>query len=158
MSDLYSEIVRLRAQIAADRRALTRRIERLIAEPPPTNGVEGDHFALNAHHAYSALESVLERTARVVEGGVPQGSNWHQELLENAFLDLPALRPAVFSAATAPYLRELRGFRHLVRHAYDIEYDLDLLADRREQLGILLPLVCADLDRFDEFLAAIAAP
>jgi hypothetical protein len=109
-------------------------VERLLHEPPPATHVEADHFALTAHHAYSALEPILERTARTLEGGVPQGPNWHLELLDNAFLDLPGLRPPVFSAETSPMLRELSGCRHLVRHAYDLEFDVD---------------------RFDAFLAAL---
>lgn len=137
---------------------MNRRIERLLAEPPPADAIAADHFALNAHHAYSALESILERIARVLEGGLPKGANWRQELLENAFLEPPDLRPPVFSLTIAPHLRELRGFRHLVRHAYDVEYDLDLLADRREKLSVLLPLLLVDLDRFEAFLTALGQP
>lgn len=155
---MSSEIVRLRAQIAADRRAIRRRVDRLIDDPAPTDDVAADHFALNVHHAYSAVESILERVARTLEGSVPHGPNWHHELLENSVLDLEDLRPAVFSEPVLVHLRELEAFRHLVRHAYDVEYDLDLLADRRQQLVELAPMLSADLARFDRFLAGLAAP
>jgi hypothetical protein len=33
---------------------------------------------------------------------------------------IPGIRPALFSAELATDLQELRGFRHVIRHAYDL--------------------------------------
>jgi hypothetical protein len=41
-----------------------------------------DSVALNIHSFYSGLERVLEKIASAVEGSLPQGVNWHQELLD----------------------------------------------------------------------------
>ena len=56
------------------------------------------------------------RVARQIEGSLPEGPDWHQALLHSAGLDLPGMRPAIFSRATVDALRHLLGFRHFLRH------------------------------------------
>jgi hypothetical protein len=59
-----------------------------------------DSVALNIHSFYSGLERVLEKIASAVEGSLPQGVNWHQELLDQMALEIPNVRPAVISEKT----------------------------------------------------------
>ncbi len=39
------------------------------------------------------------------------------------FLELPGWRPRLFPEELRPVLNDLRGFRHLFRHAYDFQLD-----------------------------------
>jgi hypothetical protein len=41
------------------------------------------------------------------------------------FLEMPELRPAILSEDCRSILHELRGFRHVFRHSYGIEFDKD---------------------------------
>ena len=67
---------------------------------------------------YGAMEAALERIARAMEGLNPSTDRWHQHLLAQMFLPMLGLRPAVIPEELRPALRELLGFRHLLRHAY----------------------------------------
>lgn len=40
-----------------------------------------DSVALNIHSFYSGLERVFEKISSAVDGSLPQGVNWHQDLL-----------------------------------------------------------------------------
>lgn len=153
---MNARIARLRAQIAADRRALDRRLDEADAVDPAVNADTSAHFAMAAHHAYSALESVLERVARELEGGVAVGTGWHRELLDGAFLEIPSLRPAILSPSLAAPLHDLRGFRRFIRHAYDADMDVDLLTAIRDRLRAMRPELDRDLDRLDVFLEGVA--
>ncbi len=124
---------------------------------PAANADTAAHFAMAAHHAYSALESLLERVARELEGGLPEGSGWHRELLDGAFLEIPSLRPAILSPALVAPLHDLRAFRHFVRHAYDADMDVGLLTAIRDRLRAARPHLDADLDAFAAFLAGLSA-
>lgn len=41
-----------------------------------------DGVALNLHGFYSGLERIFEKIASAIDGTVPGGANWHQELLK----------------------------------------------------------------------------
>ncbi len=156
---MNERIARLRAQVAADRGALTRRLDELAATDVSGTTSEDAAYraAWAAHHAYSALEAILERTARTLEGGLPDGADWHKELLSGAFLDIIGLRPAILSAPIAATLHELRGFRHFVRHAYDGDLNPELLTALQSRLRLVRGELDADLDRFDAFLEDLVA-
>ncbi len=77
-----------------------------------------DSVALNIHGFYSGLEKIFEKVAAAVDGSVPQGVNWHQELLNQMALEIPDIRPAVLSEKTRDRLDPFRGFRHVVRNVY----------------------------------------
>jgi hypothetical protein len=66
----------------------------------------------------AALESVPERLIDAVDGDRPKGGDYHAQLIERATLPLARIRPAIVSAETARDLHALRGFRHVMRHAY----------------------------------------
>jgi hypothetical protein len=62
---------------------------------------------------------------------MPEGGNWHQELLEQMNTELPGVRPAVLSDASHKKLNRYRGFRHVVRNVYTFDFD-------PEQIGLLM--------------------
>jgi len=75
-------------------------------------------FALNLHGFYSGLEGIFERVASSIDGNVPAGANWHQELLDQMSREIQGVRPAVISPELKDKLEGYRGFRHVVRHVY----------------------------------------
>ena len=82
-----------------------------------------DAVALNLHDFYTGLERLLRHIAVEVDGHVPAGAEWHQELLRQMATRLPRIRPAVFSKETIKRLDEYLRFRHVVRHVYAFEFD-----------------------------------
>lgn len=73
--------------------------------------------AVALHHAYGAVEAALARTARTLEGDVPERPDRHQALLEPMGLELEGIRPAVLSSDSQERLRRLLAFRRFFRHA-----------------------------------------
>jgi hypothetical protein len=79
---------------------------------------------------YTVFERMLENICTVFENHFDRHGDWHEKLLSRLALELPGLRPALLPADAAAPLRELKRFRHLIRHAYD----LTLRADRLREL------------------------
>jgi hypothetical protein len=80
-------------------------------------------LGVNLHAYYTALETLLERVARLVDEDTPSGANWHRDLLLQMRIELPGLRPAVIPLEVIPDLDELRKFRHFFRNAYVLDLD-----------------------------------
>jgi hypothetical protein len=109
------------------------------------------------HHGYGAIESVLERVARSIEGSLPVGRDWRVALLENMSLDIEGIRPRVISDESLRLLRGLLAFRHFFRHAYAVSLEGPRLeALRADMLALRAPLE-RDLDALDAHLARVAS-
>jgi hypothetical protein len=151
-------VQRLRAEIASDRRAYLARAEELRAlelragTSPPVLA----QAAVALHHAYCAVEAILDRVARMLEGSLPGGADWYVALLETMSLDIEGVRPAVLSQSSLPLLRRLLSFRHFFRHAYSTALDAERLSALRQDALDLGPMLEKDLARLDDYLAAVA--
>ena len=82
-----------------------------------------DGVALNLHGLYSGLERLFELIVTNIDGVKPSGENWHQELLNQIATDVSQVRPAVISESNYLRLNEYRGFRHVVRNVYTVNFD-----------------------------------
>lgn len=136
---MSAAIQRLRAEIAFDRAAFEQRLAELAGLSLDARSGPGTtaQAAVVLHHAYCAVESILVRVARQLEGAVPEGADRHQALLHAAALELPNVRPATLSRQTVDALRPLLGFRHFFRHGYAVALDpLRLAALSREAQAI----------------------
>lgn len=96
---------------------------------------------------YTVLERMLENICEAFENHFERDGDWHEKLLTRLSLDLPGLRPAFIPEGVVGNLRELKRFRHLIRHAYD----LTLREDRLRELvafaaatNSALPAWCAE--------------
>ncbi len=153
---------RLLAEIRADRQILTIRSEemRRAASDAAELVASSDRLAalaLALDRTYTVLESILDRIARSLEGGVPTAADWHRTLLRNAQLEIPAVRPPILRSEVVAAADQLRRFRHFLRHAYAAELEaarLKRLADRWQRA---LPALQSDLDAFERFLEQLAA-
>ncbi len=87
----------------------------------PGDWVVAAAMAFEIERWYTAVESLLVRILRTLEGDVPTGPAHHRELLRVASLAVEPLRPALVPPAAESDLRELLGFRHFARQAYDVE-------------------------------------
>ncbi|MGI9114565.1 MAG: hypothetical protein ACR2FX_05940 [Chthoniobacterales bacterium] len=95
---------------------------------------------------YSAFERSLERICEEFENHFEKRGDYHEKLLQRLALQLDGIRPALLPCDWVDRLRELKGFRHLVRHAYDIRLRRDRLSELvgiAQQLARVLPGWCA---------------
>jgi len=101
---------------------------------------------------YTVLEKAFERVSIGFENHFDKRHDYHERLLQRMTLDLPGIRPAFVPGDARDALRELKGFRHVVRHAYD----LTLRADRLAELTTFAETIAADLPRWAaDFAAAV---
>jgi predicted nucleotidyltransferase len=111
-----------------------------------------DSVALNLHGFYSGMERLFEMIAIQVDGGMPSGSNWHQQLLRQMVVDKHEQRLPVISESTLQLLDKYRSFRHVVRNVYTFKFDPYKIEQLVEQLPITYSSMKNELLRFTQFL------
>lgn len=77
---------------------------------------------------YNVVEQMSLRVAKAFENHLDDETGWHAELIKRLSIDIPGVRPPLWPAALGAPLRQLRGFRHVVTHAYDPTLDPARLA------------------------------
>ena len=149
---------RIRSELENIEEVVTR--VRRAVEATAGDSVDSDLYwdatALNLHDFYTGLERLLRHIAAEVDGHVPAGAEWHQELLRQMATQLPRIRPAVFSKETIKRLDEYLRFRHVVRHVYAFEFDPQRIRPLAEALAGDFARVKGELAVFIDFLAGLA--
>ena len=138
----------LSRELAADCAVLTGALDNAAdwIRQPGVGRLEACAYEMNRF--YTVLERMLERICRSFENHLERNGNYHERLLQRLTLDIPGLRPAFLPVEALSDLSELRRFRHLVRHAYDLTLRADRLGELVEmagRIGVALPGWC---DRF----------
>jgi hypothetical protein len=87
-----------------------------------------------------------------VDDTVPQGVNWHQELLDQMALEIHNLRPAVISEKTRGRLDPFRGFRHVVRNVYTYYLRPEKMKPLAKDIRPAFKQVKKELRDFGDFL------
>ena len=104
--------------------------------------------AYELHRCYNVFEKVLERVCEAFENHLEPRGDYHERLLQRLSLDLPGVRPALIPADRLTPLRELKGFRHVVRHAYDLALRPDRMTDFVQYAAELAAELPQWMDRF----------
>jgi hypothetical protein len=153
-------IKRLIAEIRADRIALSSQREdlrRFHRGGLPVSHERSAALALALDWSYTALESVLDRIVRTLEGTRPQGEDWHKGLLDDAGLDIEGVRPPILSEPSLRAAHELRRFRHFLHHAYARVLNPQRVWEVAGEWLRSADGLEADLDQFEAFLRRLAA-
>lgn len=77
---------------------------------------------------YNAIEQMALRVAKAFENSIDDEKGWHGALLTRLSIPIPGVRPALLPPELKLGLSELKGFRHVVVHAYELELDPEKLA------------------------------
>ncbi|HVV15561.1 MAG TPA: hypothetical protein VHH90_00050 [Polyangia bacterium] len=161
--EILVRLRRLQAEIAVDIAALKERHRetRELAARWDAQGTLGRPelvlVAVNLHGWYTALETGLERVARLLDQSMPSGASWHLDLLEQMRLDMPGLRGPLFPAEALPELHELRKFRHFFRNAYVLDLDATKVRGRARDLEAVAAGVIDHLERLERALTRAIA-
>ena len=101
---------------------------------------------------YNILERGFERICESFENHFEKRGDYHEKLILRMTLSLPGIRPAFLPCESVESLRELKGFRHIFRHAYD----LILITDRLESLVRHAEKLADDqLERIEAFIREV---
>ena len=99
--------------------------------------------AFNLVRLYNIVEQMALRVAKAFENHIDDESGWHAELMRRVSIEITGIRPPLWAARLMPPLRQLRGFRHVVTHAYDLSFDPTrltlVLADAETVVAALRP-------------------
>lgn len=102
---------------------------------------------------YNAFEQMSLRTAKVFENNIDDEQGWHASLLKRLAIRIEGIRPPLIPPDLKQPLQDLRAFRHVFVHAYDLQLDpakLDLLLKYARQVAGRLPALA------EEFVARVA--
>lgn len=115
-----------------------------------------DAAALRLQSLYTGIERCFVQIVRVLNGGPPDGADWHRRLLER--MGVPTeLRPALLDATTVAGLAELMRFRHVVRHLYAYELERDQVLRLLQRALELWPVVDQQLELFEAWLMELSS-
>lgn len=109
----------LERELAADGRVLAAAAGKAAQRIRDTHDGHLEACAYELARFYTVFERMLEGICAAFENHFERDGDWHGKLLTRLSLDLPGLRPAFLPEAAVVKLRELKRFRHLIRHAYD---------------------------------------
>ena len=77
---------------------------------------------------YNAIEQMGLRVAKAFENNIDDEQGWHSALLTRLAIRIEGVRPALVPQELKGPLRDLKAFRHVFVHAYELDLDPDKLA------------------------------
>jgi len=122
-------------------------------EPLAREMVESTGYWL--HNLYSAFEDLFKLTAGFWENNVKTNGDFHINLLKRMLVRIEQVRPALISEESYRFLNELRGFRHVFRHAYSFGMDDERVSFLLKRVLKKKELLIQDLKKFRKAIAEI---
>ncbi len=104
---------------------------------------------------YTGVEKALTRIAASM-GGMPDGASWHRQLLQDAELEPPKLRPAILARHSVRALDPYLAFRHRFRNLYLFDLDAALMVPLVAGIGGVWAQAERDLLAFAQRLEQLA--
>ena len=77
---------------------------------------------------FNAFEQMGLRVAKAFENSIDDEKGWHGALLNRLAIQIGGVRPALIPPELKLPLNELKAFRHVFVHAYELELDPEKLA------------------------------
>jgi len=136
-------------------------IERLLSELNEHQKDEPrNSFYLRAvgsifHDFYCGVERIFERIAEELNGGIPEGENWHIQLLKDMTLQIEEVRPAVISKELVAELKGYLEFRHRFRNIYGFELEWDKMKGLKETMPGIAERFKKEIKEFIAFMKTL---
>ena len=105
------------------------------------------------HNLYCAFEDLFKLVAGFWENNLSANGEYHIHLLKRMLVEIEGVRPALLSNAAYKYLNELRGFRHVFRHAYSYGLDNERVSALLRKILDQKNTVISDLQTFRNTVA-----
>jgi len=147
-----ARIAILLAELSRERRQVDALMDELTAMGPlseTSSRVEVRAAAGILHDFNTALERLFARIAAAVDGDMPHGAGWHQQLLERMATEIPGVRPAVIEETTRRELMVFLRFRHLFRNLYGFELQASRVAELAGEVATLWTQVRSEVEQFE---------
>ncbi len=112
-----------RSEVHAQLERIGEVYERIERRSSARSESEVESLAYQLHNLYCAFEDLFELVAERFENNLETGGTYHMALLQRMAIDIEGVRPALVDEPTLRLLDNLRGFRHVFRHAYSYVLD-----------------------------------
>jgi len=132
---------------------LDKRLSILEHEDVSAEIVESTGYWL--HNLYCAVEDLFKVVAGFWENDAGMDESFHIHLLKRMQLRIEGVRPALLSKESFDCLNELRGFRHVFRHAYSYGLDDQRVLYLLRHVLSKKDLILRDLQQFQDDIASI---
>lgn len=133
-------------------------IERLLSELNEHQKEEPrNSFYLRAigsifHDFYCGVERIFERIAEELNGGIPEGENWHIQLLKDMTIQIEEVRPSVISKELVAELKGYLEFRHRFRNIYGFELEWNKMKGLKETMPGVAERFKKEIQEFIAFM------
>lgn len=111
-----------------------------------------DSVALNLQGFYNGIENIFRLIATTIDKSMPQGDEWHKELLDQMAMEMPNLRPALISDNIREALDEYRGFRHVARNIYSFKLNVKKMKPLIDDIPSIFENIRSEFLTFVRFL------
>jgi len=138
-------------QIRSIYKILEKKASLIQKQPVAQESVESAGYWL--HNLYSAYEDLFKLVAGFWENSLSLDGGYHSQLLKRMMLNIKDVRPALLSETGYRILNELRGFRHVFRHAYSYGLDDDRVGSLLQKILEQKDAVFNDLQTFHKTVA-----
>ena len=139
----HERLQTLKAELLADMNLLDELVGKYRLVHAKLAAIDPDEFdyvalAYTIVNVYNLMENYFGRIAKCFENEVDRLS-WHKDLIRRMALEIDGVRPALLTQKDVPLIDELRAFRHVFRHIYQSELDVEklLLVDSRAPKAIM---------------------
>ena len=109
------------------------------------------------HNLYCAFEDLFKLVAGFWENSLSSNGEYHINLLKRMMIEIEGVRPGLLSGAGYSLLNEMRGFRHVFRHAYSYGLDKERVSALLHKILDQKEIVLKDLQTFRNTIAGFAA-
>lgn len=121
----------LKAELISDIKTLSELEEKYKLIKAKIQVIKPDEFdyialAYTITNLYNIMENYFLRIAKHFENNINQ-YDWHKDLVKRMTLEIDKIRPALLNSSDLPLIDELRAFRHVFRHIYQRELDIEKL-------------------------------
>jgi len=107
------------------------------------------------HNLYGAFEDLFKLVSTFWENSLNPDGDYHVNLLKRMMINIKDIRPPLLSLDSYEYLNELRGFRHVFRHAYSYGLDDERVAYLIRKTISKKEIALANLSKFREEIKEI---
>ncbi|MGK7946027.1 MAG: nucleotidyltransferase family protein [Microcystaceae cyanobacterium] len=101
---------------------------------------------------YTSCERLSERVAVALDGGLPKGDNWHEQLLRQVSDSDGKSRPPLWQGSLCLELDEYRKFRHVARHNYNFKLQADKVLVLAQNVNSVANQVKIAVNQFNQWL------
>ena len=130
---------------------LERKVSAIEKQTVAVEAVESAGYWM--HNLYCAFEDLFKLVAGFWENSLSADGKFHVQLLKRMLLSIEGVRPALLSEGSYRFLNELRGFRHVFRHAYSYGLDDERVSTLLRKILDPKSTVIMDLNNFRKIIA-----